>query len=61
MSGYPHHRGISLPNQTIYINNLNDKLSKDVVRRYVQSQLGLGLKGVSGGKRKEWLRLTARG
>mmetsp|Transcript_57364 Transcript_57364/g.151059 ORF Transcript_57364/g.151059 Transcript_57364/m.151059 type:complete len:255 (+) Transcript_57364:103-867(+) len=27
------HHGISLPNQTIYVNNLNDKLSKDILRR----------------------------
>ena len=28
-------RQIALPNQTIYINNINDKLSKELLRRFV--------------------------
>lgn len=26
---------IALPNQTVYINNLNDKLSKELLRRFL--------------------------
>jgi hypothetical protein len=34
MAARPAGRQIALPNQTIYINNINDKLSKDLLRRY---------------------------
>ena len=33
MAARPAGRQIALPNQTIYINNINDKLSKDLLRR----------------------------
>ena len=33
-------RQIALPNQTIYINNINDKLSKELLRRFVYAASG---------------------
>ncbi len=36
VGGFPRPFGISLPNQTVYINNLNDKISKELLRRYVR-------------------------
>jgi hypothetical protein len=35
MGGFQRPFGISMPNQTVYINNLNDKISKELLRRCV--------------------------